>query len=448
MTFGRGLAAIALLAALGAAGVAAAQQPPEGAAPAPAAAPADEPPAFSQEQLDQMLAPIALYPDDLLSQILMACTYPLEIVQADRWAKANKDKKPEEASQALEAEDWDPSVKSLVAVPDLLALLSDKLDWTEQLGDAFIEQQDQVMATVQALRAKAKESGHLETTQDQTVNVTQEGSTQTIIIESSEPDVIYVPVYDSTIVYGSWPYPAYPPYPYYPPAWRVGAAVAIGFAWGYAWGHCDWHGGDVDIDIDRNVNRNRDIDRSRYAKDGGGRGTWKHDPAHRGNQPYRDKATAQRFGGKSSKDAAAARESFRGRGDGGSARVIKGGAEGGAAAGNRGPTISDKKDSNWLDSSRAPGARDSKVGAGAPGARDSKAGAGAGSRGSTTGTRSGALDGVDRSGQQVRRESQRGSASRGSSSGSRGSSGARFSGGRGGGGRGGGGRGGGGRGPR
>src|SRR6185436_10759448 len=127
------LALLALLASLVA--PARAQQTQQAA---PAAAPTDEPPAFTQEQLEQMLAPIALYPDDLLSQILMACTYPLEIVQADRWVKAHKDTPADEASQQLEAEDWDPSVKSLVAVPDVLALLSDKLDWTEQLGDAFI----------------------------------------------------------------------------------------------------------------------------------------------------------------------------------------------------------------------------------------------------------------------------------------------------------------------
>ena len=444
MTLGRAFAVPALLAALAAPGAVSAQQLPEGAAAAPAdaAAAPEEPPAFSQEQLDQMLAPIALYPDDLLSQILMACTYPLEIVQADRWAQANKDMKPEEASKALEAEDWDPSVKSLVAVPDVLALLSEKLDWTQQLGDAFIAQQEQVMATVQALRAKAKESGHLESNKDMTVEQQQAGEKQTIVIESAQPDVIYVPVYETTVVYGTWPYPAYPPYPYYPPAWHYGAAIAVGFAWGYAWGNCDWNGGDVDVDIDRNTNINNNIDRDKYKRDGGGRGNWKHDPQHRGNQPYRDKATANRFGGKSAKDATAARESFRGRGsDAGSPRVIKGGADGGAAAGNRpstgnrGATIKEGGGgSNWVDSSRAPGAR------------DSKAGASGGSRDARSGSKSGALDGVDRGGQSVRRESQRGSssrgsASRGSSGGSRGSSGARYSGGRGGGGRGGGGRG-------
>jgi hypothetical protein len=397
------------------------QEPPQDAAAAPAAAAAgDDEPAFTQEQLEQMLAPLALYPDDLLSQILMACTYPLDIVQADRWVKAHADLKGDEPAKALEQEDWDPSVKSLVAVPDLLALLSEKLDWTQQLGDAFLAQPKDVMDTVQSLRGRAKENGHLESDANQTVDVTQAGSSQTIVIESSDPEVIYVPVYETTVVYGTWPYPAYPPYPYYPPAWRTGAAIAIGFAWGYAWGHCDWHGGDVDVDINRNTNINRNIDRSKYRQPGSGlrdgQGAWKHDPQRRGSVPYRDTATAKRFDGVSSKQAAASREAFRGRGDSGSPRVIKGGSDsgaGGRTGADRGPTISDRSTSG----SRTSGSRPSSKQAG---------------------TKSGALNGADRSGRQVRQESSRGSASRARSP-SRSS--ASRGGGRGGGGRGGGGRG-------
>jgi hypothetical protein len=219
-------AALALVAAALALALAGTPTRAQDAAAAQAAAPGEDEPAFTAEQLEQMLAPIALYPDDLLSQILMASTYPLEVVQADRWVKVHEDLAPEEAEKALEEEDWDPSVKSLVAVPDVLALLSDELDWTQELGDAFISQQKDVLATVQTLRGRAKENGKLESNDEQKVEVNVEGSTQTIVIESAQPDVIYVPVYDTTVVYGYWPYPAYPPYPYYPPAYRVGAAIA------------------------------------------------------------------------------------------------------------------------------------------------------------------------------------------------------------------------------
>jgi hypothetical protein len=393
-------------------------------AAAPAAAAGEDEPAFTREQLEQMLAPIALYPDDLLSQILMACTYPLDVVQADRWVKAHAELKGDEAAKALEQEPWDASVKSLVAVPDVLAMLSEKLDWTQQLGDAFLAQQKDVLDTVQSLRGRAQDNGHLESDENQKVEVNQEGSTQTIVIESSDPEVIYVPVYETTVVYGTWPYPAYPPYPYYPPAWHTGAAIAVGFAWGYAWGHCDWHGGDVDVDINQNANINRNIDRSKYQRDGSGlrdgKGAFQHDAGRRGSVPYRDQATAKRFDGVSSKQAKASREASRGRSASAEPRVIKGGAEsgaGGRAGGDRGPTIS--------DSSRSPSRSRSPY--------------------SQAGSRGGALEGADRSGNQVRRESSRGASSRAKSP-SR-SSGARGGGGRSSGGRGGG-RGGGGRGPR
>jgi len=169
-------------------------------------------PTFKQEELDQIMAPIALYPDSLLTQVLMASTYPLEIVQADRWAKQNKDMKGDALAKALEAQTWDPSVKSLVNFPEVLTMMSEKLDWTQKLGDAFLAQQKDVMATVQQLRAKAQAAGNLKTTKEQTVVVEKE----IIIIEPASPQVIYVPTYNPTVVYGVWAYPAYPPYPVYP----------------------------------------------------------------------------------------------------------------------------------------------------------------------------------------------------------------------------------------
>ena len=196
---------------------------------------------FKQEELDQLLAPLALYPDSLVAQILMASTYPLEVVEAERWVKANQGLKGDALATALEKEDWDPSVKSLVNFPQVLQMMNDKLDWTQKLGNAFLAQQKDVMDTVQKLRQKAQAEGNLKSSQEQ--KVTFEKDTQTIIIEPSNPQVIYVPTYNPTVVYGAWPYPAYPPYYYYPPGYVAGAAlfsfgvgVAVGAAWGYAWG--------------------------------------------------------------------------------------------------------------------------------------------------------------------------------------------------------------------
>src|SRR5512136_2957205 len=124
-------------------------------------------PVFRQEELDQMIAPIALYPDSLLTQILMASTYPLEVVQADRWAKQNKDMKGDALAKALEAQPWDPSVKSLVNFPQVLAMMSEKLDWTQKVGDAFLAQEKEVLGTIQNLRKKAQASGNLKTTKEQ-----------------------------------------------------------------------------------------------------------------------------------------------------------------------------------------------------------------------------------------------------------------------------------------
>jgi hypothetical protein len=290
---------------------------------------------FKQEELDQMLAPIALYPDSLLTQILMASTYPLEIVQADRWAKQNKDMKGDALTKALEEQPWDPSVKSLVNFPDVLSMMSEKLDLTRKLGDAFLAQQKDVMDTIQNLRRKAEASGNLKTTEEQKVIVEKE----TIIIESASPQIIYVPSYNPTVVYGVWAYPSYPPYPYYPPGYGTGAAfatgVAVGAAWGYAWGHSDWHGGDIDIDYNRNTNINNNINREKYKQQyqergqGGqaGQGKWQHDASHRGGVSYRDQKTAQKYNRGTGGEAAKSREAYRGRAEQGRQDLARGGAD-------------------------------------------------------------------------------------------------------------------------
>lgn len=407
---------------------------PAAAEPAAAGMPpaADKPP-FKPEELEQMLAPIALYPDSLLSQVMMASTYPIEVVEADRWIKANASLKGDALATALEKKPWDPSVKSLVNFPAVLAMMSENLATTVKIGDAFIGQQKEVMATVQKLRAKAQEKGNLATTKEQTVRTESEGGSQVIVIESSSPDVIYVPQYNPTVVYGSWPYPAYPPYPYYPPGYvasnvmSFGLGVACGVAWGYAWGNCNWGGGDVDIDVNRNSNRNRNIDRSKYqgGNRGGGRGEWKHDPSHRQGAAYRNGDSANRVGaGNTSNRASQARNDYRGRAEAGRADISRGGADAYRGRGGAAPSA---------------GTRDRPGGSAQPRTSANQGG-----------SRNGALSGASGGGQQARQASNRGNASRASSPSSAARSGGSRSGGggsRGGGGgsRGGGGRGGGGR---
>ena len=292
-------------------------------------------PVFKQEELDQLVAPIALYPDSLVSQILMASTYPLEIVQADRWVKQNKDLKGDALAKALEKQTWDPSVRSLVNFPQVLAMMSEKLDVTQKLGDAFLAQQKDVMATIQKLRAKAQAEGNLKTTKEQKVIVEQAAPQTTIIkIEPANPQVVYVPTYNPTVVYGAWPYPAYPPYPYYPPgyvattaAFSFAAGVAIGSAWGYAWGSPDYNGGNVKVNYNQNVNINNNINRQQYAQQqpAGGQGNWQHNAEHRKGVSYRDQGTAQKFNRASTNDAIKSREQFRGRGEQGRQDLAGGG---------------------------------------------------------------------------------------------------------------------------
>ena len=274
-------------------------------------------PVFKQEELDQVLAPIALYPDALVSQILIASTYPLEIVQADRFAKQNASLKGDALTKALEAQTWDPSVKSLVNFPQIVTMMSEKLDWTQKLGDAFLGQQKEVMDTVQSLRAKAQAAGNLKTTKEQTVIVEQ----KIIRIEPASPQVIYVPAYNPTVVYGAWPYPAYPPYYYYPPgyvaarsAFVFASGVALGAAWGYAWGSANWNSSSVKYNYNQNVNINANINRNVYATTlpANAQGNWQHNPANRQGVPYNNQAVAQRYNQASPSQQVQARQAYRG----------------------------------------------------------------------------------------------------------------------------------------
>ena len=205
--------------------------------------------------------------------------------------------------QAAKDKDWDPSVKAMLERPDVLKMMNEKLEWTEKLGDAFLSQQKDVMASAQRLRQKAQESGNLKTTKEQKVIVEKE--TKTIIIEPASPEVVYVPTYNATVVYGAWPYPAYPPYPVYAYPYGAGLAFTAGVALGVAargyggWG-CGWGGGDVDIDVNKtnNFTKNNYTNSDKYQKkDGGGKKqNWQHNPEHRQGAKYKDQRTAQKYG--------------------------------------------------------------------------------------------------------------------------------------------------------
>jgi uncharacterized protein DUF3300 len=259
---------------------------------------------FRQEELDQMLAPIALYPDPLLSQILMASTYPLEVVEAARWSKANPNLKGQDAVRAVDQMNWDPSVKSLTAFPQVLAMMDSKLEWTESLGEAFVGQQEDVMNSVQGLRRKAEAQGNL-LSSDQ-MRVARDGDY--ITIAPPAPQVVYVPYYDPMVVYGPWWYPAYPPVYWAPPAYYVGPAYRPGFYWGsgiaisatFFFGHTDWRHRRVtvvnnqvnNVTINRTVVNNRTVISNAPARS---RVAWQPDPAHRRGAPFRHDVARQRF---------------------------------------------------------------------------------------------------------------------------------------------------------
>jgi hypothetical protein len=321
----------------------AAQAPsPAPSAPSPGAqATVTAVPIFKMEEIDQLMAPIALYPDDLLVQILTAATYPLEIVMAARWVADPKNAalKDDALTQALQAQSWDPSVKSLVPFPEVLKMMSDHLEWTQKLGDAFLAQDQDCFASIQRLRQRAQSAGKLTSTKQQTV------STQgpAIVIAPADPEVVYVPAYDPGVVYGAWPYPNYPPY-YYPPPVGYGLAtgLATGLAFGagvaitrglWGWGSPNWGAGSINV----NVNRFNQINANRTAISAN---TWQHNAAHRQGVAYRDTATRQRFGQQHA--GAAARHDYRGfqTAAGGSAAARPGGGAianrpGGGAAANR-----------------------------------------------------------------------------------------------------------------
>ena len=320
-----------------------AQQP----APAPAAA-ADAPaPKLSPDQLDSLVAPIALYPDPLLAQTLVASTYPLEIIQLQQWLAKNKDLKDKALEEAVAKQPWDPSIQSMASVPEVVKRLGDDIQWTTSLGNAFLEQQSDVMDAVQRMRAKAQGTGALKSTEQQTVETQVIEQKTVIIVEPTDPQVIYVPTYSPVYVYPPPIYP-YPPI-YYPPAPVYGAAlvgftagIMIGAAIGGPCCGCRWGGNNVNINVNNNFNRNANINT-------GGNNNWQHNSQHRGGAPYSNQATANKYGGsaqggaRSGSGGASAQGASR-SGSGGASATSRAG--GGAGAGAGAPSASNRASSS------------------------------------------------------------------------------------------------------
>jgi hypothetical protein len=308
--------------------LASAQTPPPSQ---PASAPSQQ--LLTAGQLDALVAPIALYPDALLSEILMASTYPLEVVEADRWANANKTLQGDALKAAIDQQNWDDSIKSLAATPDVLDMMSNKLDWTQQLGDAVLAQQPDVMDAIQRLRVKAQANNKLQSTSQQTVTTQSTGGRQYIYIAPTDPDEIYVPYYDPSVVYGDWPYPDYPPY-YWPPPAYIGVgilATGLVFGTGYALGRWAsggnrWGGGFNWGGRNINVNRSVNVNNINAGNN------WTHNPAHRGNVGYNNPGVAAKFGGNNARSG----NQLNFRGSGGQ-QVLQPGGNAGFNRGN-GPT--------------------------------------------------------------------------------------------------------------
>jgi hypothetical protein len=393
-----------------------AQTTPSPAATPAAAEEADDPP-LTADQLDSLVAPIALYPDDLLAQVLAASTYPLELVQLQQWLAKNPNLKDKALADAVAKQPWDPSVQSMAAIPDALKRLTDDIQWTTDVGNAFLDQQKDVMDACQRMRKKAKDKGALTSNEQMKVETKVVETKEIIYVQSANPEVIYVPSYNPTYVY---PPPVYPYPPVYYPPYTAGAAfftftagVMIGAAfWGGSCCHCGWGGGNVNVNINNNFNRNTNINGGNRGQGGGG--NWNHNPSHRGGTPYGNKASANKYGGTS-------RGQQGGRGGSPSASNR---AAGGAGGGRGGPSAGTSDRSGGGSRGGAGGASASSMdrggggsgrGGDSIGSRD--VGGGGSSRGG--GSFSGGSGGY--SGSSARSSSSRGSSSMGSRGGGGGS---------------------------
>ncbi len=253
-------------------------------------------------QVAQVLAPIALYPDSLLTHVLIASTYPIEVIEAHRWAEKNPEIKGNDIAEAVEAFDWDPSIIALISFPTVLEKMSTELSWTQQLGDAFLQDEEQVLATIQELRSKAEEAGNL----DKMENVKVVKEQKTIIIEPAEKEVIYVPYYDTRVVYGGWHWAHYPPvywhYPHYghrvvvhsnPFYWHTG--VHIGFNFFFSSFH--WHNHHIVVSHHHKHHRPPHHGHRKHVSHGGysnGK-RWHHNPSHRRGVAYHNAKVSTKY---------------------------------------------------------------------------------------------------------------------------------------------------------
>ncbi len=366
---GRVLLALAIVVATAVSAVA--QQP---AATSPAGSSQPDQTLLKPEQLEALVAPIALYPDALLANMLAAATYPLEVVEADRFVKENKNLKGDTLKAAIDKKSWDDSVKALTATPSVLDMMSDKLDWSKSLGDAMLAQQADLMDAIQRLREKARANNKLSSNKQQKVTVKQQESKQVIVIEQTDPDTMYVPYYEPATVYGEWPYADYPPYYFGYPSYIGAGVVAAGIAFGTAWaigrwgnfwgGGCNWGNRNVYVN-----HRTTNI--------------WQHNAAHRQGVRYNNANVQQRFGNNDIRAGASDRMDFRGKGGqqvlnpgkdrpGGGDRAADRGDRAGNRAGDRAANRGDRADTN------RPGTADRKGNAGNRGSAGNRAKQGGG----------------------------------------------------------------------
>jgi len=361
--------------------------------PPPAPAEAAQAP-LTADQLDSLVAPIALYPDDLLAQTLAASTYPLEIIQLQQFLAKNPKLKDKALVDAVAKQPWDPAVQSMAAVPEVVKRLSDDIQWTTDLGNAFLDQQKDVMEACQRMRKKAKDKGALTSNEQMKVETKVVEQQTVIVVQSSNPEVIYVPTYSPTVVYPPPVYP-YPPI-YYPPPPPPGAAfmtftmgVMIGAAWGGSCCHCGWGGNNtVNINVNNNFNKNTNINRG-----SGGGNNWSHNSAHRGGAPYSSSASANKYGGSTKGGSQGAR---------GASPSASTANRGGGAGGGASPSASSA----------------SRGGGGGASPSASSASRGGGGGGGSAGAMSGGSGGF--SGSSAKSSSSRGASSMGGGGGSRG----------------------------
>jgi hypothetical protein len=315
---------------------------------------AQKTPKIPPEQLDSLVAPIALYPDPMLAQVLAASTYPLEIIQLQQWLEKNKNLKDKALVDAVSKQPWEPSVQALAALPDVVKRLANDIQWTTDLGNAFLTQQSDVMDAVQRMRKKAKDAGNLKPNEQQKVETKVVENKQVIVIQQASPEVVYVPSYNPVVVYGPPVYP-YPPIYYPPPGYYAagmaisfGVGVAMGAAWGGGWGWgCGWGNNDVDINVNNNFNRNTNVNggnrvSNQPARGGNAGNKWQHNPQHRGGAPYSDRATATKYGGTARGDSMATRQANARQNQGQGGNRQQAGVSDRSAGGGRQPGVSDR----------------------------------------------------------------------------------------------------------